>query len=76
MGINPLADPAPLRSAVTRDGRPTRQNHCVEDLALPAFASVPSLAAETRSVVSVFRSNTKTSVVPLVSSGTRFEALL
>ncbi|WP_244627632.1 LLM class flavin-dependent oxidoreductase, partial [Microvirga tunisiensis] len=32
MGINPLADPAPLRSAVTRDGRPTGQNHCVEDL--------------------------------------------
>src|SRR5688572_16922797 len=32
MGINPLADPAPLRSAATGDSRPTRQNHCVEDL--------------------------------------------
>ena len=43
---------------------------------LPLLGSVPSLATETRVVVPVCRSNRKTSEVLLVSSGTRFEALL
>ncbi|WP_210253289.1 hypothetical protein, partial [Microvirga tunisiensis] len=48
MGINPLADPAPLRSAVTRDGRPTGQNHCVEDLGAARECGFPGALSATR----------------------------
>jgi hypothetical protein len=40
MGLDPLADPAPSRSVGSRDGRPTRQTHCVEDLGRFAYGEV------------------------------------
>jgi hypothetical protein len=72
--VSPLTRFVAEETKATKRPSPLMRGTACDTLQLQPFASVPSLATETRSVVCATRSCTNTSVIPLASLGTRFEA--